>query len=526
MKKRILLVNEFSGLNTGYAVYGRNLFTELNKTGKYELAELAIYLDPRDPRGKAFPWVIVPGVPSADNPQLLQQYNSDQNNHFGKLMFEKVCLQVKPDIVLTLRDTWMERFVPESPFRPFFKWGWLATIDGLPQSPDWLNMYKETDALFTYSDWSKSVIEDYGLQVEATAPPIAEPCFSPVQDKEAFKREFGFGGIKIIGMGSRNQARKAFPDLLEAFREVLNRTKRSDIYLYLHTSNQDQGWNLPEIIKQTGLSSKIILTYVCKKCGYAFPSMYNDENRKCKKCGSPDANCSNVQVGVHSQGLAQIYNTWDICAQWAISEGAGMVPVEAAACGVPVIEVDYSAMSDIGRKLNGEMIEPLSFHKEVQTGRKMAVPNNEKLVEVLIDFLNLPSSIQRLKGYEARQGFEKHYSSWSKTAQVWMDWIDKVSSALPWNSPPRFHNPVQFEQIPNVSNSEFVKICMNHVLGEPSKLFGYFHLGLLKNLNYGFVPQPGSRQQFGKRECYNVAANLRARINMWEQERVKKNASI
>lgn len=524
-KKRILLVNEFSGLNTGYAVYGRNLFTELHKTGKYELAELAVYLDPRDVRGRAFPWRIYPGVPGPENQQLLNQYNSDQNNHFGKLMFEKVALDFKCDATICFRDIWMERFIAESPFRPYFRWGWMAPIDGLIQQPDWLNLYKETDALFTYSDWSKSVIEDYGIKVQDSTPPVAEECFRSVQDKEEFKRQFGFDGIKIIGMGSRNQARKLYPDLLEVFREVLNKTKRNDVYLYLHVSNNDNGWNLPELIKQNGLSSKIIMTYVCKKCGYSFPAMYGDENCKCKKCGSPDANCSNVQVGVHSQGLAQIYNTWDICIQWSSCEGMGMVPVEAAACGVPVVEVDYTAMSDVCRKLNGEAIPPLAFQKEVTTSRKMAVPDNSKLVEVLIDFLNLPTSIQRLKGYEARQGFEKHYNNWMDTAKKWMNWIDNMEPAQSWSSSPKFHNPVPFEKIPNVSNSEFVKICISHVLGQPEKLFGYFHLGLLKNLNYGFIPSPGQRQNFGRRELYNACCNLRGRINMWEQERIKNNAT-
>lgn len=523
MKKRILLVNEFSGLNTGYAVYGKNLFTELYKTGKYELAELAIYLHPSDNRCRQFPWKIYPGIPGVENKQLYQQYHSDPNNAFGKLLFEQVSLDFKADVVLTFRDTWMERFVPESPFRPYFKWGWLATIDGLPQQPDWLNMYGETDALFTYTDWSKSAIEDYGLKVEATASPVAESCFIPTPDKEAFKKQFGFDGIKIIGMSSRNQARKLFPDLMEVFREVLNRTKRSDIYLYLHTSNNDQGWNIPEIIKQNGLSSKIIMTYICSKCGYSFPSMFSDENCKCKKCGANGANCSNVQIGIPSEGLAQIYNTWDICVQWSSSEGAGMCPIEAAACGVPIIEIDYSAMSDIGRKLNGELIEPIGFNKEVMTTRKMAVPDNAKLVETLIEFLNLPSSIQRLKGYEARQGFEKYYNNWKNTTSVWMNWFDKVESAQPWNSPPKFHNPITFEQIPaRLTNSEFVKVCISHVLGDTSKLFGYFHLGLLKNLNYGFVPSgPGQRQTFGRKEIHNVCMNMRNRINHWEHERVK-----
>lgn len=523
MKKRILLVNEFSGLNTGYAVYGRNLFSELHKTGKYELAELACYLDPRDTRASQFPWRVYPAIPHPDNQQETQAYHSDPQNVFGKYAFEKVCLDFKPNIVAVLRDTWMERFIVDSPFKPYFKWGWLATIDGVPQQPNWLSMYGEVDGLFTYTDWSKDIIEEYGVKVQGTASPVADLAFQPVENKEEFKKQFGFEGLKIVGMASRNQARKLYPDLLEVFREVLDKTGRKDLYLYLHCSNHDQGWNLPELIKQNGLSSRVILTYVCKKCGYGFPSVFNDENIRCKRCGQQEAVCSNVQIGLPSQGLAQIYNLWDICIQWASSEGAGMCPVEAAACGVPVIEVDYSAMSDVCRKLNGEVIEPIAYAKEVMTARKMAVPDNKKLIEYLIEFLNLPGMIQRIKGKEARDGFEKHYSSWEKTAQVWMNWIDGLPNENLWGSPPNIKQIPRFEDIPKeISNSEFVKVCMNYVLGERDKLFGFMHLGLLKNLNYGFLPSGNSKQNFGRQEVYNVLANIRLRINGWEQERINR----
>ena len=521
-KKRILLVNEFSGLNTGYAVYGRNLLTEFHKTGKYEIAELATYLDPRDPRSRNFPWKIYPGVPNPENQQLMAQYNGDQSNQFGKLLFEKVCLDFKADIVLACRDVWMDRFIDESPLRHYFRFGWMPTVDGVPQDPDWLSLYSRADGLFTYTDWSKQVLEDYGLNVIGSAPPVAEGCFQPSQNKEELKKQMGFEGAKIIGMLGRNQARKLYPSLLKSYRTFLDKSQRKDVYLYLHCSNRDQGWDLPELIKENGLGGRVILTYTCKSCGFCFPYLFCDENVKCKKCNQNTAIASNVQVGIPSQGLAQIYNLFDVYVQWANVEGFGISQAEAAACSVPVINIDYTAMADVGRKINAELIEPLSYSKEVTTKRLMAIPNEEKLVEALMEFFNLPTSIQRIKGYDARQGFEEHYKDWGKTAQVWMNWIDEVKPAKPWNSPPDIRGFVSFEKIPTyLSNSEFVKVCIAHVLNDNSKLFSHFHLTLLRHLNYGFIPQVGSKQIIGRQEIYNICANMRARINMWEQEKVK-----
>lgn len=531
-KKKVLLVNEFSGLNTGYAVYGRNLFTELHKTGKYNLAELACYLDPRDPRGNQFPWRIYPAVPAPDSP-LKAKYDADPTNSFGKLVFEKVVMDFKPEIILSLKDVWMDRFISESPFRKYYRWGYMPTVDGVPQDPEWLSIYKDADGLFTYSDWGKKVLQEYGLRVEGSASAAAESVFQPHPDKEKLKEELGFKGIKIIGMASRNQARKLFPDLMMCFRKFLNETKRNDVFLYLHTSNHDLGWDLAELIKETGLGSKIILSYVCKKCNFSFPSFYNDDNCKCKNCGGLTASPSNVQNGVSPEKLALIFNTFDLCVQYAISEGQGMTPIEAAACQCPVVEVDYSAMSDVARKLNGELIEPIGFTREITTKRLMAVPNNEALTQYFIDFFNLPSQIQKIKGYEARQGFLENYSSWAKPAATWMSWIDRVRPALPWNSPPNVR-PIAPPQScpPGLSNSDFVKWCILNMLGEPDKLHSFFHLKVLKDLNLGFSTSiPGtymdeqsfmfkpSRIPFGHKEVMNVCANLANARNMWEQER-------
>lgn len=534
MKKKILLINEFSGLNTGYAVYGRNLFLELAKTGKYELAELACYLDPRDPRGQQFPWKIYPAVPHPDNKEAVQAYNADANNHFGKLMFERVVLDFRPSIILSIKDFWMDRFIVESPLRDYYKYIYMPTVDGVPQDPEWLSMYKDCDAILTYTDWGKQVLEEYGIKVFGSAPASVEPCFRPLP-KEQIKQNFGFRDCKILGFVSRNQARKQIPNLLHAFRDFLDKSQRKDIYIYLHTSNHDMGWDLAELLKEAGVSSKVILTYICKKCGFPFPNLYSDENIKCKKCGAHTSIASNVQAGVPSEILAQIYNCMDLYVQWASSEGAGFGAVEAAACGVPVIETDYSAMSDIARKLNANTIEPIALYKEITTRRLMAVPDKSVLTEKLLEFFNLPTDIQKLKGYEARQGFLTHYSSWSNTAKVWENCIDSVGNGN-WEIPARLHPiapPQQF--LGSLSNSDFVKWCITNVLGEPKKLHSFFHLKAVRDLNYGFTNSvPGTymdeqsqifskpqRQNFGKQEFYNLCANLANIRNQWEQIRCK-----
>ena len=55
-KKKILLCNEASFLNTGYATYGRELMKRLYASNKYELAEFSTYASHQDERFSHIPW--------------------------------------------------------------------------------------------------------------------------------------------------------------------------------------------------------------------------------------------------------------------------------------------------------------------------------------------------------------------------------------------------------------------------------------------------------------------------------------
>ena len=50
---------------------------------------------------------------------------------------------------------------------------------------------------------------------------------------------------KVIGTVMRNQRRKLFPELFEAFGKYLKKTQDKNTYLYCHTSYPDNGWDLP-----------------------------------------------------------------------------------------------------------------------------------------------------------------------------------------------------------------------------------------------------------------------------------------
>jgi len=538
-KKKILLCCEASYLNTGYATYGREVMKRLYRTGKYDLAEFASYGESTDPRVGEIPWKFYPNTPQKDSKKEINEYNSKGTNQFGEWKFEQVLLDFQPDIVFDIRDFWMIDYQERSPFRKYFHWAIMPTVDAEPQNEQWLSTYANADGVFNYSEWGRDVLKKEGMgkiNCLGCAPPSADAAYSPVSDKREHKKNMGFDpDTMVVGTVMRNQRRKLFPDLFKTFRIFLDSSKRSDIYLYCHTSFPDVGWDIPKLINQYGLSSRIILTYVCIDCKNAFPSYFSDARTRCPFCNGHSAGLASVQKGVSYQFLSDVMNCFDLYLQYANSEGFGLPQVEAAACGVPVMSVDYSAMSSVIRKLDGEPLKVKALYQELETGCNRAVPDNEYSAKKLEEFFNLPED-ERLKiGLKVKENFEKYYQ-WDNTAKVWEDYFDSVEikpESETWKSPPRIHTPST--SVPHdLPPKEYVQWLILNVLGEPDRLNSYMESRMIRDLNYGFhLEGTGGMyfnedsmqfarpqfEKFDKEIAYNYLLDLCMRRNFWEQKR-------
>jgi len=530
MNHKILVISEFSDLSTGYAAYCRELLTELSK--KYEVAEMARYISSEDQRVYNKPWKVYPVIPKK-NTQELEAFRGNQKNIFGQLMFEKVCLDFHPTILITIGDFWQENFIDESPFRDKFHWIWMATADAPCQHEEWLDVYSRCDTLLAYNDWSKQTLidETFGrLNVLSEAPPSVSPDLKPL-NKEQIKKAYGLQDKYIVGTVMRNQKRKAFPDLFKSFRMFLDRTERNDILLYCHTSYPDSGWDIPKLLNKYGLSSKTLFSYKCQNCEFYFPSFFADIGQFCPRCKQSKASMCSVKNGINTKDFTLMYNLFDLYIQYAFLEGQGIPPMEAAACGVPVMEVDFSAMKDVVRKLNGQPLEVIYEYSELETGRDWGMPDNEFFVNKLIEFFNKPGSLIKAEGNKAYTGFKQNYG-WDKTIKVWQDIIDKIKPENKWKDPIKYIN-ANLEIPAKCSNSQFVKFLIKHLLPRYSNT--YFELKLVRQLNYGMTNHNplanfgddtsimGRTQviPFSREDCKNYIMNLVNKYNHWEHIRSK-----
>lgn len=536
MSKRILACGEFSQLSTGYAVYMRGLLNFLHNNG-YQVFELACACVEDDERLRLVPWKVIPNIPSESNKKAREKYNSFPGAEFGAWQFEEILVNIKPDVVLDIRDNWHFEYELRSPLRDYFASVIMPAIDAEPQNKSWLNFHSKADAVLSYTQWGIDLMNNSGFKINTigATPPIAPNEYVPL-NKNAVKKEFGFEDKIVIGMVGRNQRRKLFPDLFSSFSAFLNKTGRTDTVLYIHTKYPDRGWNLDEEILKYDIANKVYLTYVCRNCGLVKPSLYKGVSGFCDGCGTSNS-CvtANSDSGISNSDMVKVFNSMDLYVQWHTNEGYGIPLMEALACGVPITGVDYSAVSEILEYGDGHKIKPIGFNQELETGRKFAIPDNNALSSYLEEFCLLPAQVRSRMGVLARMNYEKNWSI-QKTYGTWVKAIESVNAKKPWN----FQS--NLSTIPNdyprgLDNKTFSDWIILALLNKREYLGSEMHLRLIRDLNDGISPggfgglfyheinaanfSNNHYMTFNQQDAFNVFKQMAENNNFWEDNRIK-----
>jgi glycosyltransferase involved in cell wall biosynthesis len=500
-KTRILIANDFSLLGTGYGVYGKELLTRLHNTGKYEIAEIGCYTSLDNLKIKDLLWKVYPNAPSSKDPEdQKKKYGSSPANAFGSWRFNQILLHFKPDIVFDMRDYWMYAYQEISPFRQFFRWVVMPTVDSAPQKPEWLDTFSNMDVVIPYTDWAKQTLENQCGNKINLFPDIANAgvdleTFVPPKNKKDLQKEIFGKEVSITGAVMRNQKRKLFPDLFAAYRAYLDKLLSegktelyNKSYLYLHTSYPEHaGWDIPSLLIEHKLTDKVYFTSICSKCQAVYPTKFHEPITKCEICDSPTCYLTNATNPAPTAALISIYQTFDFFLQVAICEGFGMPQVEAASCGIPIASVDYSAMTEIVRKLKGYSIPVERLYREMETGADRAYPKINAITEILYDYFVSKSEEDRNSMSKQTRSLCEKYYSWDLVADVWDRAFDTadISCNLAWDSPKReINNDISVPHQKNVV--EFIEFIIKEIIREPYLLKTSPIKKLIKDFTNGY----------------------------------------
>lgn len=542
-------VGESSFLSTGYSTYSLEVLNRIYHSNRYELAEFGSYGNFQDQRASELPWNFFFNVPNPDNKQEVDAYGSSLVNEWGAFKFESVVLQFRPDIVCDIRDNWAMSFERFSPLRRFYNLVWMPTCDATPQKDSWINDYLNADACLAYNDWSLQLLREQGgnkwcNRLKCAASPGADlETLYPIKDKEAHKLSMGLPPNSIVlATLMRNQKRKLFPDLIKAFSELVKESPKEiaeNLCLLIHSTYPDCGFNFPELVKQSDVAHKIFFSYFCTVCNGCSPKRFCDARSYCPKCKDFTCTFPMSNHGASRHSLRDIYNCADLYVHLANSEGFGMPQVEAAACGVPIASVDYSAMSDVITKLQGIPIKVLTLSKESETGCYRAIPDIEDLKKKVLDFVKLPYAVRIRMGQEIRKKVEYFYN-YNKTAKIWMDVFDQfaaVDHKYTWDSPPNFLKPNN--AVPQkLNNEEFVRWCCINIACRPDLINSHIYLRMIRSLNWACGIENQFHLPYYTEECFQMGKPniknynrkdvvdeflfINQQYNIWEQERCRK----
>jgi glycosyltransferase involved in cell wall biosynthesis len=544
-RKKVLFVTEASFHPTGYSVYTKEVLSRLSRHPELEVAELGCYATSESEEIKSLTWKFYPNVPLPSDEEATNIYNSSMSNKFGEFALNNVLIDFQPDFVMDIRDWWMLEFEERSPFRNFFNWAIMPTVDAEPQNQTWMDTYSDADGLFAYSEFGRDTMKKQAknLNFVDVASPCASDTFYPIEDKVKFREEMGIDQDAIIfGTVMRNQRRKLYPDLFKAFKLFLDQNPNmNNVYLYCHTGYPDVGWDIPDLIKDNGLSNRVLFTYKCKKCGKIKPMFFNDALAFCNDCQMFASTLVGISNKMDDTDLNKVYNIFDVYIQWANSEGWGMPQLEAAYAGAPVISVHYSAMESLIDNIKGIGIKPIGFYKELETGCNRAVPDNQGLADTIKN-LAYDSTKRKYAATKCHENAKKIYN-WDYTATKWLKYFLSTPTKDPkqtWYSPSRVFNPAT--QVPNdilnMPAVEQVNWLFINVLGRVDLLNKSMWKRMVKDLSHrismtSMVPgyyyndfthpdMERRAEDFDFNKAYQMCQQITHNFNQWEQLRIER----
>jgi glycosyltransferase involved in cell wall biosynthesis len=228
----------------------------------------------------------------------------------------------------------------------------------------------------------------------------------------------------IITDLNRNQQRKDIPRMMLAFREFKKIVP--DSVLYLHMAMKDQGWDLPEVAKLMGFTSKEII----------FPQNFGPNQ------------------GYPREIVNLIYNCSDVVVSTSLGEGFGLSWIEAMAAKVPVVMPGNTAMEEFITDDMGYLVDSGNINS-----LNTVLPNDNEIIRPLTSLEDMVDKLVHIYNNrdEAASKAENAYNwiinsmDWQKSIiPQWVQVFDEAVEELVSGE----SNDISFEKPDNFVESE------------------------------------------------------------------------
>lgn len=288
---------------SGYAVETRDILTRLRDDG-WQFAQVANHGVESHP-------VIVDGIKIY--PKMGDPHGSDAILYHAQ--------DFGAQVIFIMLDLWIlnNQYLSEINNKGLKIIPWIP-IDQEPVNPGVIHNLKQAYKILTFSRYGQSTLEKEGFASTLILEGIDTDIFKPM-DKYEIRNQlrippnvFLFG---MIGANKENPPRKGYQEALEAFKMFSE--SHPDAMMYFHCQQlSGVGFPIQPFAEYLGISDKIL---------------YLDQYK--------------ASFGSDSHHIAKEINAFDVLLHPSMTEGFGLLSVEAQSCGVPVIVNNCTSMPEL-----------------------------------------------------------------------------------------------------------------------------------------------------------------------------------
>ena len=409
-KIRVLAWGDYA-CSTGFGTVMRNIMTEINNTGNYEIDVVGVNYDGGPYDTQKWPGTLWPAISAL-------RTQGPYGDVFGRQVFLDLLGQRDYDIVFIVQDTFIvQPIVPQILELQRLKPNTFSTIYYYPfdcePREEWVTQCVTSfDFPVAYTEYAKGESKKFAGSVVDKQHVIYHGTntkdFFPISDadrKLAKANIFPQVQDKFIILNvNRNQGRKDISRSLMVMKELRNMGVE-DAFLYMHMQETDFGGSVTQMARAIGLDPA-------------------------KDYAVPDPRSFGAHSGFPIEFLNQIYNAADCYLTTTHGEGWGLSITEAMATKLPVVAPDNTSVPEILGEDRGWRIK--SGHTPTHWIIK---ENDNERMRPLMDVEEAAQTIKYIMDNRAEAAIrsEKAYewiqdNTWDKICKEWLNVFNKATN--------------------------------------------------------------------------------------------------
>lgn len=401
---RIAILSNPPDLHYGYSVLSKNLLLRLRDAGH----EMAL-IDNCGGIASMYDWMGIPIYPTGSSrypEKLFFQHAKDFNADIILSIFDMFVLSEFHEI---MRDNHEIQWVAYSP------------VDTEHIIPRYVDVLKGAYRIIPMSKHGESELKEKLPDNTVDEIPggvdtkVFKPLWDSLKEKSEWKEKLGLSpdNFLVFWAGDSRGVRKSVAENLEGFKIFAENNKKLNPILLVHS----------RIFAQDPTSFDI--QYQCDALGITDIVKSTDQY-------------SFDKGGATEQELAEMYNAADIYLHCSRGEGLGLMPLEANACGTPVVFTNATSMPEYSV---GAGVEPHIWCMEQHNVRK-AIPHPKDIAAALENLAESAPSIQD------RDRCVKHAEKYDWDIIIkkhWLPFLEKLEKDIDKDCMrvPKYANPMR-----------------------------------------------------------------------------------